>query len=105
MFLYNQVDEEAEDVFNKDITTYLQIMEQLKYNECPREKIMRWLKEYADDGEYAFTDAYLNTGLRCYEQLALIENEATQDSRSKLYLFLKKNLAGCLDIDTGGVTG
>lgn len=65
----------------------------------------RWLLGYAEDGDYAFTDMYKNTGLRLYKWIAKNATSTMWYAANLCMKFIDENYAGALDIDTGGYTG
>lgn len=62
----------------------------------------KWLRDYADEGEYAFTDVYQNTTTRLWEQLILWDDPVTQEWRQRLHDFIQQNFRHLLYLDTGG---
>ncbi len=70
------------------------------------------LKDYADDGEYAFTDTYMCTDLRLWEMLPKYKNYGYTGNKDTLYGALARlhkailqNFSSGLYTHTGGFTG
>lgn len=105
--IHQQYTIEDDDVtyINVTMKNYLQILRRLDYATADKERVKVWLRDYADDGEYALTDTYLNTGRRLYEVFRSTCEEYGCNDCVECINYLEQSLGDALTVDTGGWMG
>ena len=73
-------------------TFFLGIVSRLKYQECDPAKLVKWLRDEGDSGEYTLADTYENTSTRLWEQLLKFEDDDLAPTRRRLSAWIKENL-------------
>lgn len=85
--------------------TILHVLRNLDYHCLSDQEMTSHIIAYAESGEYAFTDQYLNTNLKLYEAISNIpDQDESTDIRQQLTQWMKTNWKSALFLSTGGWT-
>lgn len=77
----------------------------LDYASVDKSVLRNELKRAGENGEYTICDTYFTTGKRLWNQLIEYPEDDLSEHHQWIYVFIKDNLQGCLDVDTGGWCG
>lgn len=92
------------DEVNNRLECLLFTCNKVDYAYVSKNTVTVWLMEYADSGEYAFTDMYKDTGLRLWQQLVEWNDPKTEEARRNVYSYIHNNFKYTDEIYTGGYT-
>ena len=62
-------------ILSEEADLFLGIVSRLKYQECDPAKLVKWLRDEGDSGEYTLADTYENTSTRLWEQLDVYKRQ------------------------------
>lgn len=104
-YFYHNKDLFSSDDLAKLVDSILIVRNRLDYSICTEEELRGILVELGESGEYVFTDTYLDTERRLWEQLLFYPEDELTNRRRELYNYIKETFRGCLYTNTGGWTG
>lgn len=79
-------------MLTNEVELFLSIVSRLKYQNCNPAKLVKWLCEEGDSGEYTLADTYENTRTRLWEQLLKFGNDEMAPARRRLSYWIKEHL-------------
>lgn len=80
-------------MFTDEVELLLGIVSRLKYQDCDPAKLVKWVCEEGDSGEYTLADTYKNTDTRLWEQLLKFEDDNMAPARRQLSSWINENLS------------
>lgn len=101
-YYYDMSDKELYEDINSNADGLLTVLPNIDFSVCSKEDIIEFLKSEGESGGYTICDSYLMTGHRLYEQLIYYPDDGLSEKRRKIYEYIKTNLNGCLNVNTGG---
>ena len=81
------------------------VLPNLDYSVLTKQEIKDQIRKMGEDCEYTICDLYCMENKKLYQKLIEFGDDELSDDRKFVYDFIKKNLKGCLTIDTGGWCG
>lgn len=91
-YRYGHPDQDMCAILSEEADLFLGIVSRLKYQECDPAKLVKWLRDEGDSGEYTLADTYENTSTRLWEQLLKFEDDDLVPTRRRLSAWIKENL-------------